>query len=511
MKQRNLQSKLTIRSTLIALMISICHSLGHAQESDSTSDAAIVTREGAWEYIPGAITTALRTVTLAPKAEHKPALAIRFIPDSFNAKPGNAAIFYLKAGGFFEQSAALLAKRKFEEDARLAARAGDYEPFVWLDTKVKDLPLERVKEYLAYTSFQPHLLEEAAARLHCDFDRQIKTVENPAGFLLPEIQAIRDIARLQSLRFLVAISEDRTEDAVKILGQLIAMGPHLCQDPFLVSNLVGTACVGIGMQQAHYLSEHPNAPNLYWAIAQLPNPLIHLDRSLAYEREFLFEQVKALREVDDIAKPEGYWSEFLDRFSTSIKGIGSPFDEFETTGKAGLTIAIGANVPKAREYLIEIEGMNHNKLDTLPNTQIFFLAMRRFYERYRDEEFKSQFLPHDGQKTAFSDSPEYAALVARYGLITQPTSSFLPSVHASISASQRLQQQFALWQTIEAIRHHLATNDNKFPISLVELELPAPYDPRTNKPFHYVVHASGATLKGAANPGLQYQLELRIR
>lgn len=516
MKKKSLVLKHLKRSVFAATLIAFCPCISCAHiialsspESSTTSSDEVVTREGAWEYIRGSITTARRTVTLAPKAEQKPALSIRFIPDPFNAKPGNAAIYYLKAGGFFEQQAAMQAKRKFEEDSRAAAGDAEYAPYVWLDTELKDLPIEKVKEYLVYTSFQPLFLEEAAARLHCDFDRQIKTVDNPVGYLLPEIQAMRELARMQALRFLVAMAENRTDDAVKILGQLISMGSHFCQEPFLVSNLVGTACANIGLQQAYYLSEHDDAPNLYWAIAQLPKPFINLEQSLAYEREFLFEQVKALREVDDIPKPDGYWSEFVDRFTASIKGVGSPLDELEKLGKAGITLAIGSNVLKAREYLVEIEGMSGDKLDKLPNTQIFFLAMRRFYERYRDEEFKYSFLPEHARNKSNAASTEFGELLKRYGVFTLPTSTFLPAVQAAQSASQRTQQQLAMWQIIESIRNHLATHDNKLPATLDELELPAPHDPVSNEPFGYTVHAAGATLKGAANPGLQYQFELR--
>jgi hypothetical protein len=365
---------------------------------------------------------------------------------------------------------------------------------------------------LTYSSFQPPFLKEAAARPLCDFDRQIKTVENPMGYLLPEIQAFRDLARLQAMRFLVAMAENRTADAVEILGQIIGMGPHFCQEPFLVSNLVGAACTNIGLQHAHYLSEHPDAPNLYWAIAQLPKPLIRLDQSLAYEREFLYEQVKALREVDSTPKPDAYWSEFIDRFVAATRGFEvSQLDALESLGKAGITLAIGANVPKAREYLIEVEGMSGNALDDLPNAQIFFLAMRRFYERYRDEEFKSSYLPEHARRKAKFGSTEFGSLSNRYGLLTIPTSVFLPAVEATHAASLRTQQQVALWQTIESIRHHLATRGNVLPATLEELELPAPHDPLTDGPFEYVVHPNGATLKGAEHPGLQYQFELRTR
>jgi hypothetical protein len=100
MNKKLLVSQLLKRSVLTAMLISTCPSISYCQESTATSTDVEVTREGAWEYSRGSITTARRTVTLAPKAEHKPALSIRFIPDPFNAKPGNAAIYYLKAGGF---------------------------------------------------------------------------------------------------------------------------------------------------------------------------------------------------------------------------------------------------------------------------------------------------------------------------------------------------------------------------------------------------------------------------
>ncbi|MFM8396390.1 MAG: hypothetical protein ACKOAH_01065, partial [Pirellula sp.] len=125
------------------------------------------------------------------------------------------------------------------------------------------------------------------------------------------------------------------------------------------------------MQQAYYLSEHSDAPNLYWAIAQLPKPLIQLDHALAYEHEFLLEQVKALREVDTVRKSPEYWSEFIDRFTKAIHGVGTPLDSWESIGKEGITLAIESNVPKAREYLAKVEGLSNDTLDQLPNTQIF--------------------------------------------------------------------------------------------------------------------------------------------
>ncbi|MFM7929734.1 MAG: hypothetical protein ACKO9Q_18675, partial [Pirellula sp.] len=201
----------------------------------------------------------------------------------------------------------------------------------------------------------------------------------------------------------------------------------------------------------------------------------------------------------------------IDRFTKAIHGVGTPLDSWESIGKEGITLAIESNVPKAREYLAKVEGLSNDTLDQLPNTQIFFLAMRRFYERYRDEEFKYSFLPEHARKRSKASSMDFNERSLRYGLFTVPTSAFLPAVQAAQEASLRTQQQLAMWQTVEAIRHHLATHDNKLPATLEELELPAPHDPLTNGSFEYLLHNAGATLKGAENPGLQYQLELRTK
>ncbi len=471
-------------------------------------------RDGAWEHRRGdGSTVALRVLHLVPRAETKPALSLQLIPDDFHQKDGNAAVFYLQAMGFFEQTNAMQAKTEFERKNLAAATASEkpsheVPPHSWRATRPEDLPIDQVKEYLNYTAFQPRYLKEAVLRKRCDFDRHIRDVENPAMYLLPEIQVMRELARIQSLRCLLAIAEDRTDDAVAIFGQQLALGMHLSQEPFLVSNLVGIACVGIGWGDACYLCEHKDAPNLYWALAALPRPLVDMRPALSYEREFLFEQVKALREVDETPRSNSYWARFVDRFAESIEGFDDPMLQY---GKPGLVMAIAAGVPGAKRFLVDVEGMTSEQLAPLPNTQVFFLAVRRFYERTRDESFKWGFAPPwERDKGLQGFNQKFNADVSDYGFLTNPSGLVLPTLQAGLAAQTRCAQQLALLQTIEAIRHHLATNQNQLPDSLTELDLPAPIDPATGQAFHYVRHSKGATLSGEKFPGIKYQFELRL-
>lgn len=503
------------------LLIGLTYSAARAQSDLPKYQplvGALAADEGAWQNIrESGLIVAFRELELVPKAEPKPALSVQLIPNEFDLKEGNAAVFYLQAMGFFEQRNALQAKTEFEQMNRQAAEAegkdiSDFPPHVWRErTRPKDLPLEEVKKYLQFTSFQPRYLAQAVQRRSCDFDRHIRDVENPVGYLLPEIQSMRELARLQSLRFLVAMAEDRVEDAVAIFGQQLAMSPHLAQEPFLVSNLVGIACASIGLHDAYYLCEHAAAPNLYWALAALPQPLTDMRPALAYEREFLFEQFKAMREVDETPRSNLYWSRFLESFQTATADFGRNDIPFVNLGKSGMTLAVAAGVPGARRYLHEVEGLSLEQLDSLPNTQVFFLAARRYHEHVRDEMFKWQYVPEWERNHISEKLDRWLREQSReYGLIAYPSTLLMTSVNAAMSAQSRQSQQLAFLQTVEAIRHHLAKHDRQLPSTLSELELPAPNDPGTGQPFKYVRHREGATLSGSPWTGYRLQFELRV-
>jgi hypothetical protein len=73
-------------------------------------------------------------------------------------------------------------------------------------------------------------------------------------------------------------------------------------------------------------------------------------------------------------------------------------------------------------------------------------------------------------------------------------------------------------RVIEAVRHHLATHDGKFPETLDEIQdLPIPLDPLTGQPFEWKVDGDSAVLKAPPLPAdviqsshtLEYHLRVR--
>lgn len=461
-------------------------------------------------------------LVVTPKAEPRPALRHHLIPDDFDLREGNAAIYYLRAMGFLEQNYARDMLSDSLKKARKAAEekgedSSNFPPYSWLDMPLKELPLEDVKKYLQLLSFQPRDLAEAARRRSFSMDRNLRQEPNPVGVLLPDIQTMRELARNQSLRCRVAIAEGRSDDALAILGQQVALAKHLGTDEFLVSNLVGAAVAGIAFGDALQLCQMPTAPNLYWAFATLPNPMIDFRKSIAYERQFLFEQVKVLREVDEQPRNAGYWQDFIDRLLPQMGGLdmmgGVSNSKDSDTFRATIVAAIAAGYPGAKRYLIEDFGMDPNKVDSYTTAQTFFLAVKRFYEQTCDDNSKWHSIPY-AQAIA---SNQYMSLKKRMATDSQrigwasiPTEMFLASFDAIYTAQQRLQQTIALIQTVEAIRMYGASGEGKLPNSLEGLPVPAPVDPLTGKPFQYELNGDKAILTGHRVSGLQYRLVIRF-
>ena len=461
-------------------------------------------------------------MTVHAAVEAKPALKLRLTPDAFDQVQGNSAIYYLKAMGFLEQASATNRIREFrEKNLKLADEQGlpndHFPPDVWLDMEPSKLPLAEVKEYLSYSAFQPPLIAEATRRKSFSLDRNIREVESPIAYLLPEIQTIRELARVQSLRCRVAVAEHRTVDAIEILNQQFTMARHLGTDEFVVSNLVGAAVLGIALQDMVYVQQEKDAPNLYWALASLPAPMIDMREALSIERQLWSLQLKTLLEVDEAAKPAGFWQDFVDRFLPQLRDL--DLVDLRRLGsdpqaeRAALVSAIAAAYPGAKRYLLEECQMNRAQVDAYATTHVVFLAMKRFNERFGDDTFKWLSLPYE----QMVQHPEFKRLnearagqCARVGWLSAPGDQLLSAVQQIRGAQARVQQELGMFQTIEAIRMYSAAHAGQLPASLGDLPYPAPNDPQTGKPFQYVVSNGETLLSGEPLPYIQFRIKLRM-
>jgi len=84
---------------------------------------------------------------------------------------------------------------------------------------------------------------------------------------------------------------------------------------------------------------------------------------------------------------------------------------------------------------------------------------------------------------------------AQRKLIGLPDSPFGLFDIQLVAREFEFQRRVNFLQTIEAIRHHIATHEGQLPDSLSDLELRSPLDPLTEKPFEYSASKSIAKLR----------------
>lgn len=463
-------------------------------------------------------------LTLHAREEPRPALRYRFISNEFEQVEGNAAIFYLKAMGFLEQNWRRGQLAQFEKDAFERVReerkaTGNMDPFLppysWDEMEPSALPLEEVKKYLSFVEFQPPFLREAARRGFMDFDRQLQNDENPIGYLLPDIQEMRTLARFQNLRCKVAIAENRIDDAIEVLGQLYTMAIHLGQDESIVANLVGKYCAQKAWECALHLIQHPQSPNLYWAFAALPRPLVSTRRSAAFEPQMIYLQFPMLKEVDETPKPAGYWQDFLDRLAAKLSQATNEFGlsralRDPTTARAALVGMVAADYPDARRYLIEHCELPREQVEAYPTAQVVFLAGVRYFDQMRDEVFKWTCVPFHQGPTGADQQWTPDLILNRSdetGWFAKPAHKMLRFSAVILTLPMEVDQTIAMLQTVEAIRMYGATHDGQLPTDLSTLPVPAPCDPATGRPFAYVCSGNSATIRFDQFPN-QYRLTL---
>src|SRR5262249_25182405 len=90
--------------------------------------------------------------------------------------------------------------------------------------------------------------------------------------------------RALQVRFRAEIAAGRFDDAIRTAKTFFAMSRHLAQHPTLIGDLIGIAIAAVAIDHLDKMLDQPGCPNLYWALTNLPRPLISLDKGMDGER-----------------------------------------------------------------------------------------------------------------------------------------------------------------------------------------------------------------------------------
>jgi hypothetical protein len=413
----------------------------------------------------------------------RPALRYPLLPELKEMNPGNPIQGYLKC--FMEQNNFFHSKEGVAERERLLAA-----------------PLEelRGKDLQNYGGVALRQADYAARLDTPDWQTLMKLKSDGPRLLIPEVQQLRMLAQALKVRFRGAVADGRFEDALTSARTMLAMARHLGEHPTLIGDLVGMAIAFVAIGPLDEMIGSPGCPNLYWALTDLPEPLIDLHKGLQGERTMLMREFALLDEQAPMSDAQ------LD------KAVNEIADLFKALGPVGRKVDAKewlegrrkdeAHVQAARKRLVDV-GLAAERVKGFPPMQVVLLDEKREYEVRRDEAMKGVTLPY----WQYEVDPD-----GRAGKEVESLLGDLVAVSIKVRHAQnRLQQRIALLRHVEAIRLYAAEHGGHPPAKLDDVKLPLPVDPFTGKPFIYKVEGQKVSIKGSPPRGDEKNAAYNIR
>ena len=438
-------------------------------------------------------------VTLAPMPEPRPALKYRFTYSPLELRPGNAAVIYTKVG---------------IELVRYSRDAGEQQQIIdWLRMPLEEFPREQARRLLNERAWIMNEVKRAARMQAAEWQPSLDEY-TPFTTRWPEVLQARDMGRLLAIEAKLAILEGRYDDAIESIRAGYALGRHLAERPMLVSGLVGRAVVDLMSQQVRNLIQQPDAPNLYWALATMPQPYIEMTAALETEMGVLerwIPELEAFRQQTGSAEAASHvWDRLAEELPT-LFSEDPPYLLSDPVRTRAVLAAWGIrDYPRARRELIEV-GYPSEKVDAMSVPQVMLLWDYRNYVALRDDYSKWILLPAR-ERVLFRERSENLLPPGTVDTVgSTPLSTFAhwaflpPSVIASAFADSGIAQL----RLFEALRLHGAHTGGGLPASLDEITVvPVPDDPATGEPFRYRLEDGLGLLEGARYPGERYEIRL---
>jgi hypothetical protein len=384
-------------------------------------------------------------------------------------------------------------------------------------TEMKGFPVDEVRELLDPFQSVFTELERATNRMQTRYELQLEQLNAPELLetILPEVQEMRSLGRMLSLRIRLAIAEQRWDDVVNDCrcGFRLAEIAGRSTD-FLIGRFVGLSISGMMLSTIQEAITQPGCPNLYWALASLPEDRLFETRSsIEYESLSVSRVFEAASELPNEPIGEGQARELIREILQQANQIvGGESKQFPLS-QLTIGLYVMAFADSSREMLAARPewGAKANKLSAI---EAVLRASTLRFTRDRDRWLAWSFLPEESWSEF---QAEREASLRNKG--TDPTDMLLsliqllsPAMEQAHQAGRRTIQQRNLLITLEALRMYAAQN-GELPPTLDRLRpAPAWNDAIALKPFGYQrTSATTATLTRAPRWHADTSTTIQIR
>jgi len=446
---------------------------------------------------PVLTSTPVVTFEVDPAPEPVPALKYRLLPPLSELKPGNAAPIYLRPlveGG----------------DVRIEQLLADV-------SRLLDLPAEKrsVEELDSFVEQNAVLFSQIAVgarRDRCDWEYTYgEDFQDPVLFQLNDTVQVRNYAHLLIVKIRGEVLAGRFDEAIHTLQTGFAIARHLAGDP--LSSMIALTIVNKMLDAIQEFVVQPGAPNLYWALAALPRPLVELDAELQLERGVLAVKFPELRDLDRRRSEQEWqqietrirdWSKVLEAYTVVV-----PTDKSDRDAEHD-----GATVADARAFLAEHTDKTDTEITVMSDAEVTVRYTLLVQQYLFDMSSKYAYLPIASAAESL-DADEARRQMARE-LEMIPLCEALTSEVIAVNQIHAFRdRRLALLQTVEALRLYAAEHDGELPERLDQLFPPAPENPITGEPFEYTLLEDGtgqikSPPPAGANP-IPYGIDWRIK
>ena len=459
-------------------------------------------------------------MTVTPAAEPRPALKHRLWLRPHELRPGNAVVHYLRC---YAENTLNGTWRRINDKYGEA----NHDWFQY-DVSLQDLPLDDVRDASSTFDYIVEQFIQPGTRCRdSDWGLELSDLRGPESlsFPLPDFQQSRSIGRMLVLRTRLAIAERRYDDAIEHLRMNSRLAHDVGQEPLLVCNLIGIAIKGLANTATIELIAAPDSPNLYWALSEVPTPLIDCREAIRLEMSLGRRIFPALMDVETAVHSPGEWARLLAEgikvyhdlgVDERIAGFNPWFGHEQNDGILRGMVAMGvslAGYPMAKQRLVD-SGMDVERVEAMPVGQVMMVDAAREYRRIAEEYEKWWYVPYPAARERMDEADRaFYTGKSQFGLGHGMASVLLPALEAMRRAQVRSQWKKNALLVIEALRMHAAEN-GALPRTLEDIDcVPVPKNPITENPYVYRLDGETAILElpfSDGMPGVAWRFEITL-
>jgi hypothetical protein len=426
--------------------------------------------------------TQQKVLELEPHAAKTHLPAVSLLPSEVDMETGNAVPVLLRM--VYEQ-------QNFMKDTY--PKLHEYAELNFDDPKLDEISFDRFAEQII----------RAGSMSFADWQYPLRS-ERPYSILLPDLQSQRQlVGRGMTIWIKQRLARGKTDEALEGIKAQLACARHCAATPVIVCHLVGLSIANAALDNLELAMQSSDCPNLYWSLANLPPTLQEIGSMVRWE---IWATPTRLNEpLPPIGDKE--WVRIAGEFVDLFAEISSDRYSHEEGEK------LQANMDRiAMQELAQTVGFTDVEIQRMTKEERIMRWLYLNHLRFRTQleplayQSPQQVLAAKRKLDAF-----HQTIIETSGARTSPYPIVIPQ---AILACRSFERRIKFLQTIEALRHHASLHEGQLPARLDELELEAPNDPFTNKPFIYEVSEKVANLRQAEIKDFTttlYDYEVRLK